>query len=162
MSDISPPPGAPFLTAQWRDVIGVTFPCSQDLLVPYLPPGATIDMLDGSPRVSLVAFEFSESLPLSLGVIIDGSGSMQSSMSLVHQAASEFVQKLVGEKDQGFVMEFREAPVLLASMTKNQSDLVRAVAETRAAGGTALYDSIVMGLYQFRAVPGKKAPLPSV
>jgi uncharacterized protein YqjF (DUF2071 family) len=58
-ADISPPPGAPFLTADWRDVIGITFPCSQDQLTPYLPPGATIDTLDGSPRVSLVAFEFS-------------------------------------------------------------------------------------------------------
>jgi uncharacterized protein YqjF (DUF2071 family) len=59
VTDISPPPGAPFLTADWHDVIGVTFPCSQDQLIPYLPPGATIDTLDGSPRVSLVAFEFS-------------------------------------------------------------------------------------------------------
>jgi len=111
---------------------------------------------DGQQQ-SILAFDFSESLPLSLGIIIDGSGSMQESMALVHQAASEFVQKLIGEKDQGFVMEFREAPILLASMSKRQSDLVRAVAETRAQGGTALYDSLVMGLYQFRAVPGKKA-----
>jgi Ca-activated chloride channel family protein len=111
---------------------------------------------DGHPQ-ELKAFEYSESLPLSLGIVIDGSGSMQSSMPLVHQAASEFIQKLVGEKDQGFVMEFREAPTLLASMTKRQADLVRAVAETRAQGGTALYDSVVMALYQFRSVPGKKA-----
>jgi Ca-activated chloride channel homolog len=111
---------------------------------------------DGQP-VQLQAFEFSESLPISLGIVIDGSGSMQESMALVHQAASEFVQKLVGEKDQGFVMEFREQPVVLAAMTKRQSDLVRAIAETRAQGGTAFYDSLVMGLYQFRAVPGKKA-----
>jgi uncharacterized protein YqjF (DUF2071 family) len=60
VGDISPPPGAPFLTAEWRDVVGITFPCSQDQLTPYLPPGATIDTLDGSPRVSLVAFEFSK------------------------------------------------------------------------------------------------------
>src|SRR5262249_40433902 len=105
---------------------------------------------DGHPQ-AIKAFEYSESLPLSLGVVIDGSGSMEKSMPLVHQAASEFVQKLVGEKDQGFVMEFREAPTLLASMTKNRSDLVRAIAETRAQGGTALYDSVVMALYQFRA-----------
>jgi VWFA-related protein len=111
---------------------------------------------DAQPQ-AIKAFEYSESLPLSLGVVIDGSGSMEKSMPLVHQAASEFVQKLVGEKDQGFVMEFREAPTLLASMTKNKSDLVRAIAETRAQGGTALYDSVVMALYQFRAVPGKKA-----
>lgn len=52
------PRGAPFLTAEWRDVVGVTFPCAAERLVPYLPPGATIDVLDGAPRVSLVAFRF--------------------------------------------------------------------------------------------------------
>lgn len=111
---------------------------------------------DGQPQ-QVGSFEFAESLPLSLGIVIDGSGSMKESMPLVHQAASEFVNKLVHEKDQGFVMEFRESPTLLASMTKSSSDLIRAIAETRAAGGTALYDSVVMALYQFRAVPGKKA-----
>jgi VWFA-related protein len=42
-------------------------------------------------------------------------------------------------------------------MTKSRNDLLRAVGEARAAGGTALYDSMVMGLYQFRAIPGRKA-----
>jgi uncharacterized protein YqjF (DUF2071 family) len=56
---LAPPPGAPFLTAEWRDVIGVTFPCPPEQLTPHLPPGATIDTLEGAPRVSLVAFAFS-------------------------------------------------------------------------------------------------------
>ena len=69
---------------------------------------------DGA-RQELTSFEFAESLPLSLGIVIDGSGSMKDAMPIVHQAASEFVQKLVSkEKDQGFVIEFRERPALLA------------------------------------------------
>ena len=53
-------PGAarPFLTAQWRDVVGVTFACDEERLAPYVPAGTTVDHLDGAPRVSLVAFEF--------------------------------------------------------------------------------------------------------
>ena len=42
-------------------------------------------------------------------------------------------------------------------MTHRKSDLVRAIAETSARGATALYDSVVMALYQFRSVPGRKA-----
>lgn len=104
------------------------------------------------------SFEFAESLPISLGIVIDGSGSMKDSMPLVHQAATEFIEKLVAtEKDQGFVMEFREGPLLLSPMTHRKSDLVRAIAETSARGATALYDSVVMALYQFRSVPGRKA-----
>jgi uncharacterized protein YqjF (DUF2071 family) len=67
-ADLSPPPGMPFLTAEWRDLIGVTFPCPRDRLVPYLPPGATIDTLEGSPRVSLVAFAFSKTRVLGVPV----------------------------------------------------------------------------------------------
>jgi VWFA-related protein len=111
---------------------------------------------DGAKQ-EVSGFEFAEALPLSLGIVIDGSGSMQESMPLVHQAASEFVERLVKEKDQGFVIEFREQPVLLASMSKRPGDLVRAIQETRAAGGTALFDALVLALYQFRAVPGRKA-----
>ena len=112
---------------------------------------------DGAPQ-EVSAFEFAESLPISLGVVIDGSGSMREAMPLVHEAASEFVKHLVAsEKDQGFVIEFREAPVVLASLTHKQADLIRAVGETHATGGTALWDSVVMALYQFRAIPGRKA-----
>jgi Ca-activated chloride channel family protein len=113
---------------------------------------------EDSVKQDLSSFEFAESLPLSLGIVIDGSGSMREAMPLVHQAAAEFAQKLVSkEKDQGFVIEFRERPTLLAALTHKSVDLERAIAETRAAGGTALYDAVVMALYQFRALPGRKA-----
>lgn len=111
---------------------------------------------DGAPQ-EIGTFEYSESLPITLGLVIDGSGSMKEAMPLVHKAAGEFVQKLIGEKDKGFVIEFRERPTILAGLTSKRSELFRAVAETRADGGTALYDSVIMALYQFRSVPGRKA-----
>ena len=48
----------PFLTAEWLNVAAITFAADEEQLRPYLPRGATIDTLEGSPRVSLVAFEF--------------------------------------------------------------------------------------------------------
>ena len=48
----------PFLTAEWVNVAAVTFAVDEQRLRPYVPRGATIDALEGSPRVSLVAFEF--------------------------------------------------------------------------------------------------------
>lgn len=121
-----------------------------------LPKDAFTVFEDGVPQ-EISAFEFAEALPLSLGIVIDGSGSMKESMPLVHEAATGFVEGMIREKDQGFVVEFREAPTLLASLTKERADLVRAIRETRAAGATALYDAVVLALYQFRALPGRKA-----
>lgn len=111
---------------------------------------------DGAVQ-DLAAFEFAESLPMALGLVLDGSGSMDKSMPLVKQAATEFVSNLVREKDQGFVIEFRERPTLLAPMTSNRASLIRAIGETRAGGATAFHDSVILGLYQFRSLAGKKA-----
>ncbi len=120
-------------------------------------PKDDFTIFEDGVRQEISAFEFAEALPLSLGIVIDGTGSMKESMPLVHEAASGFVENLVREKDRGFVIEFRETPVLLASLTKERADLIRAIRETRAEGATALYDAIVLALYQFRAVPGRKA-----
>jgi VWFA-related protein len=111
---------------------------------------------DGAVQ-DLTAFEFAESLPMALGLVLDGSGSMDKSMPLVKQAATEFVSSLVREKDKGFVIEFRERPTLLAPMTSNRASLIRAIGETRAGGATAFHDSVILGLYQFRSLAGKKA-----
>ena len=48
----------PFLTADWLNVAAITFAVEEERLRPYLPHGATIDSLEGVPRLSLVAFEF--------------------------------------------------------------------------------------------------------
>lgn len=114
-------------------------------------------VLEDGVKQELSAFEFAESLPMALGLVVDGSGSMEKSMPLVKQAATEFVSNLVGEKDRGFVIEFRERPTLLAAMTSSRAALIRAIGETRAGGATAFHDSVVLGLYQFRSLAGKKA-----
>jgi uncharacterized protein YqjF (DUF2071 family) len=46
------------MTAEWHHVLGVTYAVDGTLLEDHLPRGARIDELDGSPRVSLVAFGF--------------------------------------------------------------------------------------------------------
>jgi VWFA-related protein len=121
-------------------------------------PKEDFTVTEDTVKQELSSFEFAESLPLSLGILIDGSGSMKDAMPIVHQAASEFVTRLVSkEKDQGFVIEFRERPTLLAAMSHKSIDLERAIADTHASGATALYDAVIMSLYQFRATPGRKA-----
>ena len=51
-------PASAFLTAQWLHVLGVTYAVDAALLESHLPRGAQIDALEGSPRVSIVAFHF--------------------------------------------------------------------------------------------------------
>jgi uncharacterized protein YqjF (DUF2071 family) len=49
----------PFLTADWTNLILVTYPVPDEFLLPHLPPGLDLDRREGSAFVSLVAFDFS-------------------------------------------------------------------------------------------------------
>jgi Ca-activated chloride channel family protein len=105
----------------------------------------------------VTGFEVAEKLPLTIGLVVDGSGSMEKSMPFVHDASSELFRGLIRDKDKGFVIEFREQPHMIQELTGDSAALQRASRETSARGATALYDSIVLGLYQFRTLQGRKA-----
>ncbi len=49
-----------FLQAHWSHVAIFSYPVPQELLVPHLPAGCTLDTLHGSAWVSLVALDFDE------------------------------------------------------------------------------------------------------
>jgi VWFA-related protein len=102
-------------------------------------------------------FEVAENLPLTVGLIVDSSGSMEKSMPYVRDAGSTLFKNLIRAKDQGFVIEFREQAKFLQEMTNDSAALQRAARDVRAGGATALYDAIVLGLYQFRTQQGRKA-----
>ena len=56
------PASRPFLTAEWRDLVLVTYRVPADLLLPHVPPGSELDCPDDAPGthlLSLVAFAFS-------------------------------------------------------------------------------------------------------
>ena len=105
----------------------------------------------------LTGFELAEKLPLTIGLVVDGSGSMEKSMPFVHDASAELFRGMIREKDRGFIIEFREQPHMLQELTGDSVALQRASRETSARGATSLYDSVVLGLYQFRTLQGRKA-----
>jgi Ca-activated chloride channel homolog len=111
---------------------------------------------DGHPQ-TITGFEVAEKLPITIGLVVDGSGSMEKSMPFVHDASAELFRGLIRDKDKGFVIEFREQPRMIQELTGDSGSLQRASRETSARGATALYDSIVLGLYQFRTLQGRKA-----
>ena len=53
-----PSPSRIFLSAEWRNLIIVSYHAPAALLAPHLPKGMDLDLIEGTPTVSLVAFEF--------------------------------------------------------------------------------------------------------
>jgi VWFA-related protein len=111
---------------------------------------------DGRPQ-PVTGFEVAENLPLNIGVVVDASGSMEKGMPFVHDACAELFKTLMREKDHGFVIEFRDRPRFLQELTSDSMALQRAARDVKAEGATALYDAMVLGLYQFRTLQGRKA-----
>lgn len=121
-----------------------------------LPRDAFAVREDGRSQ-NLTGFEVAENLPLTVGLVVDGSGSMEKSLSFVHAASSALFQNLMRKNDRGFVIEFRERPKFLQDLTDDSGALQRAARQTKAEGATALYDSVILGLYQFRTLQGRRA-----
>ncbi len=113
---------------------------------------------DGRPQTA-TGFEVAENLSLNIGLVVDSSGSMEKGMPFVREAAAELFRGLMREKDSGFVVEFRDRPKFLQELTSDSAALQRASRDLRAEGATALYDAVILGLYQFRALQGRKALL---
>lgn len=49
-----------FLTAEWNYLINITYAVDPKRLLPYLPKGLSLDVIDGKAFVSFVAFEFND------------------------------------------------------------------------------------------------------
>ena len=88
---------------------------------------------DGRPQ-EVTGFEVAEKLPLTIGLVVDGSGSMEKAMPFVHEASAELFRGLIREKDRGFVIEFREQPRLIQDLTGDSAELQRAAREPAARG----------------------------
>jgi Ca-activated chloride channel family protein len=84
-----------------------------------------------------------ERVPVSLGILLDSSGSMTpDKMSSARSAIDRLVFDLLGSEDELFFMEFANRPDLVQEWTTDRRALSRAVSRVAPAGGTAMYDAV--------------------
>ena len=96
---------------------------------------------DGEP-VEITQFD-NERVPVSLGIALDTSGSMDGrKMEAARHALDRFLYDLLGPDDEFFLYRFDYTPVLLQDWTTSPDRLSRAIRDIRPRGGTALYDAV--------------------
>ena len=89
----------------------------------------------------------SERVPVSLGILLDSSGSMTpDKMSAARSAIDRFIFDLLGEEDELFFVEFANSALLTQDWTTDRRRISRAVGNVTPVGGTALYDAIATAL----------------
>ena len=95
---------------------------------------------DGKPQ-TIVSFH-NEDIPVSMGIVIDNSGSMREKRAKVNQAALNLV-RASNPKDEVFVVNFNDEYYLDQDFTNDLLKLKEALEKIDARGGTALRDAIV-------------------
>jgi Ca-activated chloride channel family protein len=95
---------------------------------------------DGVPQ-TINSFRH-EDLPVSLGLLIDSSGSMYDKRVAVDKASLDFV-KLSNPEDEEFLVDFSWEAFIDQDFTNNIDKLQQGLGYIKSSGGTAIYDALV-------------------
>ncbi len=120
-------------------------------------PQTAFKVLDDGKPVNVTKFEHVTNLPLSIGMAIDTSGSMQPRMSEAQKAGSQFFTNVMRKGDRAFLVSFDTQPQLVQRWSTKVADVNAGLAKLHAEESTSLYDAIVYSLYNFVGVKGQKA-----
>ncbi len=115
------------------------------------------EVLDEGKRVEIERFEYVRDLPLSIGMAMDSSGSMQPRMAQALQTGARFFQRVMRPGDRAFLLAFNDEPRLVQEWTDSLGDLAAGLATLEASEMTAMYDAVIHSLYNFQGLRGQKA-----
>ncbi|MGN6183398.1 MAG: VWA domain-containing protein [Thermoanaerobaculia bacterium] len=118
---------------------------------------AAFKVLDQGQAVKLSKFEYVKDLPLSLGMAVDTSGSMDERMNTARDAGAAFFKNVLRKGDKAFLVGFDAQPHMIQKWSTDLTDLYSGLAKLRSEESTVLYDAIVYSLYNFLGVKGQRA-----
>jgi VWFA-related protein len=130
----------------------------KNLLIPHLTRDDCQVFEDKQPQ-KLKNFVAEVDQPLTLGILLDTSGSQQNVLPLEQEAGSDFLKRILRQKDQAFLVSFDVDIDLLSDFTSNAGVLARDMQKaqinvgtggittgplpTGTPRGTLLYDAVV-------------------
>jgi len=115
------------------------------------------EVLDNNKPQPIVYFE-NVVQPISVVVMLDTSGSMTGSISLLKEAAEQFLLRLL-PADQGRVGAFNDKIQISARFTNDRDELIGDVKELDFGNGTRLWDAVLMSLDELKGVEGRRVVL---
>ena len=116
-------------------------------------------------------FTQEKNLPLTIGILLDTSGSQQNVLPLEQDAGARFLKEVLTPKDEAFLISFDINVDLLADYTNNAGEIRRAINKASintgagtgsvtghgAARGTLLYDAVYLAAHdKLRQEAGRK------
>ena len=92
-------------------------------------------------KQNIISFQHTD-LPVSIGLVVDNSGSMSKKRPAVNKAALDLVEASNPE-DEAFVVNFSDEAYIDQDFTSNVNKLRDGLSHIESRGGTALYDAVV-------------------
>lgn len=108
--------------------------------VENLPQDAFHVYEDGVPQ-TIIGFRH-EDVPVSMGILIDSSGSMYDKRAAVDAASLDLV-RLSNKQDEAFLVDFSSEAYIDQDFTGSIEKLQQGLAYIKSSGGTAMYDAVI-------------------
>ncbi len=114
-------------------------------------------VFENGAEQTVLRFERVRDQPIHAGVLLDTSASMLEELADAEAGALEFFGSVLTARDRAAVITFNDGPRLAVRFTNDPEVLAGGLAGLTAEGETALYDSLIYGLYYFSGLSGKRA-----
>jgi Ca-activated chloride channel homolog len=98
-------------------------------------------VLEDGVQQNLLSFQHAD-IPVSIGLVIDNSGSMYKKRPSVNKSALDLILAS-NPKDEAFVVNFADDAYIDQDLTSDANKLKDGLAHIESRGGTALYDAVV-------------------
>jgi len=99
-----------------------------------------------------------ETAPVSLGLVVDLSGSMSNKIDKLESAVESIAANLEDD-DETFVISFADRPTLRLPFTSDPSAILRALALSDPCGSTSLFDAIALAVRQMHDAHNRRRTL---
>ncbi len=112
-------------------------------------------VLEDGQEQTISFFSHDAQVPVSLGLLIDTSGSLQDKLAQGLQVVRAIASTL-SSGDEMFVMTFDSHASMKQGFTDNPENIQMSLRNFHAHGDTAMYDAIVAGLHEMKAAKHQK------
>jgi VWFA-related protein len=144
---------------------GAGFSETSDVPLVELPitiPGGPVKAEDvvireGRTQLRVESVTAGADAPLTVGLLIDSSGSMLKKLPDVQEAAIRFLDTTLIANDRAFLITFDSQARLVQTPTSDRDALRQRILNIRPGGNTALHDAMILGLLQFEGIKGRRA-----
>lgn len=140
----STPQKSPQKITQVVNLVDVLFTVlnRRNKLVPDLEK-QDFEVFDEKSQQEIRYFSKQTDLPLRIGMLLDTSNSIRDRLKFEQDASVNFLFSVLRRgRDEAFVMTFDDEPQILQAFTNDAGLLRDQIVQTRAGGGTAIYDAI--------------------